>query len=282
MIDKRMMAAAVLAAVTGTASAVLPPPPPAQVQAQAAKKAAADAQAEKDKQLLLARMDVLSNAWRGKAGAKGWKVNPPTALPAPLAGSPVSGASAALSAPAAQSAASGQPAGALTTTGANAPITSEKSGTAAPIADVRAFYSDSQVSTELQATFDGGGRARGVRGLYHFNGDAGGQVLNNFYNLSFGDTQGQVDTDSIAVYGEGTWQFNDQWSVTGGLRYTDEEKSADVLNRCYTNATYTTLAAACTATNLTPIAADFEDSETFTNVSPKISSCSSGVRGGTT
>jgi iron complex outermembrane receptor protein len=139
------------------------------------------------------------------------------------------------------------------------------------IADVKAFYSDEQTSQEFQLNYDNAGSFRGVAGLYWFDGQAGGQVLNNFFNLSFGDTQGQVDTSSIAVYGEGTFDLTDQWSVTGGLRFTDEEKSVDVLNRCYTNATYTTLAAACTATNLTPIAADFEDSETFKNVSPKLS-----------
>jgi hypothetical protein len=134
MIDKLMMTVA-LAALAGTVSAVLPPPTPAQAQAQAAKKAAADAQAEKDKRELLASMDALSNAWRGKAAAKGWKVNPPTALPAPApaagAGAGASG-TAAVSAPAAQNAPSGQPGGVMTSTGANAPVTSEKSGTAAP------------------------------------------------------------------------------------------------------------------------------------------------------
>ena len=139
------------------------------------------------------------------------------------------------------------------------------------IADVKAFYSDEQTSQEFQLNYDNAGRFRGVAGLYWFDGEAGGQVLNNFFNLSFGDTQGVVNTDSIALYGEGTFDLTDQWSITGGLRYTDEEKSADVLNRCYTDATYTTLAAACTATNRTPIAADFEDTETFKNFSPKLS-----------
>jgi len=139
------------------------------------------------------------------------------------------------------------------------------------VADVKAFYDDEQTSQEFQLNYDNAGAFRGVMGLYWFSGEAGGQVLNNFYNLSFGDTQGVVETDSIAVYGEGTYDFNDQWSITAGLRWTDEEKSADVLNRCYRDATYTTLALACTAANLTPIAADFEDSETFSNVSPKIS-----------
>jgi iron complex outermembrane recepter protein len=139
------------------------------------------------------------------------------------------------------------------------------------IADVKAFYEDEQTSQEFQLNYDNAGAFRGVAGLYWFQGEAGGQVLNNFFNLSFGDTQGVVETDSLAVYGEGTYDLSEQWSITGGLRYTDEEKSADVLNRCYTDATYTTLAVRCTATNPTPIAADFEDSETFKNFSPKLS-----------
>jgi len=139
------------------------------------------------------------------------------------------------------------------------------------IADVKAFYNDEQTSQEFQLNYDNAGAFRGVAGLYWFQGEAGGRVLNNFFNLSFGDTQGVVDTDSIAVYGEGTYDLSEQWSITGGLRFTDEEKSADVLNRCYTSTSYTTLAARCTAANPTPIAADFTDSETFKNVSPKIS-----------
>src|SRR5690606_713284 len=39
----------------------------------------------------------------------------------------------------------------------------------ARIADVKAFYSDEQVSHELQANYDAGGRARGVMGIYAFD-----------------------------------------------------------------------------------------------------------------
>jgi hypothetical protein len=129
MHTRTMMAGAlVLAAWTGMAAASLPPPTPAQAQAQAAKKAAADAQAAKDKQELLAKMDELAARWRAKAGAKGWKLNAATALPAPAA---------AVTAAATQAAPSGQPDGKMTATGAQAPKTSEKSGTAAPSADVK-------------------------------------------------------------------------------------------------------------------------------------------------
>ncbi|HEU4375621.1 MAG TPA: hypothetical protein VFS02_19150 [Telluria sp.] len=122
------LVALALAFCSGLASATLPPPTAAAAQAQAAKKAVADAQAAKDKQALLDKMDAITASWRGKAGAKGWKLNPPTPLPAP---------SASLTAPANQSAPSGQPEGKLTAVGAAAPMTSEKSGTAAPSADAK-------------------------------------------------------------------------------------------------------------------------------------------------
>jgi iron complex outermembrane receptor protein len=86
------------------------------------------------------------------------------------------------------------------------------------IADVKAFYSDEQTSQEFQLNYDAGGRFRGVVGLYWFDGEAGGQVLNNFFNLSFGDTQGTVDTDSIAVYGD--WHLRSQRQVVGDRRHS--------------------------------------------------------------
>jgi iron complex outermembrane receptor protein len=132
-----------------------------------------------------------------------------------------------------------------------------------PIADVKAFYGDEQTSQEFQLNYDNAGDFRGVFGLYWFDGEAGGQVLNNFFGLIFGDTQGSVDTESIALYGEGTYDFNEQWSVTFGARYTDEKKSVDVLNIGYTDATFTTPSGA--------VAADFEDSVSFENFSPKLS-----------
>lgn len=130
------------------------------------------------------------------------------------------------------------------------------------IADVKAFYSDEQFSQEFQASYDAGGALRGVAGVYFFDGEAGGQVLNNFFNLLFGDTQGTVDTESVAAYFDGTYDFNPSWSLSAGLRYTREKKTADVLNRGYSDATYTTPIS---------VVADFNDSVTFTNLSPKVS-----------
>lgn len=131
------------------------------------------------------------------------------------------------------------------------------------IADVKAFYSDQQVSHELQANYDGGGRARGVMGIYAFDGEAGGQVLNNFFNLSFGDTQGVVYTKSIAAYADWTFDLTDRLKLDVGVRYTDEDKRAKVLNRGYRDATFTT------PNGL--VAASFDKRIGFKNTSPKVS-----------
>ncbi|MDZ4814229.1 MAG: TonB-dependent receptor [Pseudomonadota bacterium] len=129
------------------------------------------------------------------------------------------------------------------------------------IVDVRALYADEQLSQEFQFNYQGE-NLYGVFGLYLFDGEAGGTVFNNFRNLAFGTTNGVVYTESIAVYGEGTWSFTDKLSLTAGLRFTDETKEADVLNRSYANANF-----------ITPIftSTDFRDEVSFSNVSPKIS-----------
>jgi iron complex outermembrane recepter protein len=131
-----------------------------------------------------------------------------------------------------------------------------------PIADVKAFYRDQQVTNELQANYDAGGRARGVFGLYRFNGEAGGQVLNNFFGFIFGDTQGTMFTESIAAYTDWTFDISDRLALGVGARWTDEDKRAVVLNRGYSDGTYTTP---------TAVVANFDRTVNFQNVSPKVS-----------
>ncbi len=130
------------------------------------------------------------------------------------------------------------------------------------LADVKAFYSDQQVSNEIQASYDAGGRARGVMGVYFFDGQAGGQVLNNFFNLLFGDTQGTVYTKSMAAYADWTFDVSERFAVSAGARWTDEDKHAVVLNRGYSNATFSVP---------TGIVANFDKTINFKNFSPKVS-----------
>ncbi|MBZ2205727.1 hypothetical protein [Massilia soli] len=120
--------ALLLLAIPVLAVAELPPPTPAQAQLAAEKKAKAQAAAEKDKQALLASMDALTARWRGRAATEGWELNPPVAVAAPLP---------ALAQPNTQTSAAGQPGGVMGPAAKDAPLTSEKSGTAAPSEDVK-------------------------------------------------------------------------------------------------------------------------------------------------
>ncbi|WP_422010831.1 TonB-dependent receptor [Roseateles sp.] len=135
-------------------------------------------------------------------------------------------------------------------------------GLAAKIADVRAEYHDSSQSHELQAIYEGQ-NSSGVVGLYYFDGRAGGTVRNNFFNLSFGTTNGTVFTKGKAIFGDWSWRLTPQFSVSTGLRYTDESKRAVVLNQAFANANFSG----------TPIAvpANFDNTRSVTNTSPRLS-----------
>ncbi|MDR7271035.1 iron complex outermembrane receptor protein [Pelomonas saccharophila] len=130
------------------------------------------------------------------------------------------------------------------------------------IADVRAEYHDSSQSHELQAIYEGQNHS-GVIGLYYFDGRAGGTVRNNFFNLSFGTTNGLVYTEGKAVFGDWSWRLTPQFSVSTGLRYTQEDKRAVVLNQAFANDTFSG----------TPIAvpANFDKSLSVSNTSPRLS-----------
>ncbi|MEO6170595.1 MAG: TonB-dependent receptor [Lysobacter sp.] len=139
------------------------------------------------------------------------------------------------------------------------------------LVDVRAFYSDQQISHELQANFDNGGRSRGVVGLYYFDGEAGGQVLNHFSNPLappgltnplYGDTQGTVFTTSTALYANWTFDISERMKLDLGARYTDEDKHAVALNRFYLEPTYKTVWGT---------AANFDKTVNFKNTSPRVS-----------
>jgi len=133
--------------------------------------------------------------------------------------------------------------------------------TPAPITDVIATYSDDQTSQEFQFVYAGGGKLNGVLGVYYFDGQAGGLVLNNFVNALFGSTNGTTDTESWAVFGDGSYQLTDRLTLNAGLRYTNEEKRGRAFNVGFTDGTFTTINA---------IVADYDKTETFTSVAPKI------------
>jgi iron complex outermembrane receptor protein len=133
--------------------------------------------------------------------------------------------------------------------------------TPAPITDVSATYYDEQLSQELQLIYDAGGRFTGVFGAYYFDGEAGGLVKNNFLNLQFGTTNGRTFTESIALFGDGSYRMTDALTLNFGLRATQEEKRGVAFNAGYSDATFT---------RPILVLADYDKSETFDSIAPKL------------
>ena len=133
--------------------------------------------------------------------------------------------------------------------------------TPARITDVIATYFDEQTSQEFQFIYDAGSDFSGVFGFYYFDGTAGGLVQNIFLNSIFGTTEGTTDTESIALFGDGSYAINDRLTFNFGLRLTEEEKRGVAFNAGYTDDTFSTVSA---------VTADYDQSETFTSVAPKV------------
>jgi iron complex outermembrane receptor protein len=75
-----------------------------------------------------------------------------------------------------------------------------------------------------------------VLGLYYFGEDNKSDQIawaNDFLTLgalplTFKRTvNDDLNTDSYAVFGQGTWKFGDAWSVEAGFRYTQDDKSRE-------------------------------------------------------
>lgn len=133
--------------------------------------------------------------------------------------------------------------------------------TPAPITDVVATYFDDQDSQEFQFIYDGGGDLNGVFGFYYFDGRAGGLVQNVFFGSIFGTTDGDTDTDSLAIFGDGSYAINDKLTFNFGARFTEEDKNGRAFNAGYTDGTFTEVAV---------VTADYDETTTFSSFSPKL------------
>lgn len=111
-------------------------------------------------------------------------------------------------------------------------------GTALPTLDVYAFYKDRQFSQELQLNYSSDTFSL-VGGLFYYDGNAAGAfdapILtgtpdpreNLLLTLANG---GDVQTESKSAYVDGQFDITDRVQVYGGLRYTSDEKTANIYN----------------------------------------------------
>ncbi|TAK53036.1 MAG: TonB-dependent receptor [Gammaproteobacteria bacterium] len=92
-------------------------------------------------------------------------------------------------------------------------------------------YENEQLSQELQLNYEGE-RLSFVGGAYYLDANAF-----NAFDVVFGAatsfTLGDVDTKTWALFGEATWQLGEEFSVSLGGRYTEDERSSHVRRQTY-------------------------------------------------
>ena len=102
-----------------------------------------------------------------------------------------------------------------------------------PDFDVPAVYEDDQFSQEFQLLYTGD-QLSGVAGIYYLDGNANGAFDVILGGLGLTVFQGGDQTkENFSVYGDFTYDFNDQWALTVGGRYTEDETTADVLRELW-------------------------------------------------
>jgi iron complex outermembrane receptor protein len=103
--------------------------------------------------------------------------------------------------------------------------------TPGPVLDVPAYYEDDQFTQEVQLVIEGE-RLQGVIGGFYLDGRAEGAfdtVIGNAGLTTY--TAGRVDTKSIAFFGDFSYDLTDQFKISAGLRWTQDEKTATVLRQ---------------------------------------------------
>ncbi len=113
-------------------------------------------------------------------------------------------------------------------------------------------------SEELQLHYDGD-RLHGLLAFFYFNEDFTNQNNIGFARPSDGLTTNvnftaDVDIESIALFGNFTYDITDQWSLNFGGRFTTEERAGDTLREI----------------RAIGISVPFEDKDTFTNFKPSV------------
>ncbi|WP_288409217.1 TonB-dependent receptor [uncultured Sphingomonas sp.] len=141
--------------------------------------------------------------------------------------------------------------------------------TALPTLDVPAEYDDWQFTQELQLLLQGD-RVQGVVGLYYLNADASGAFDTVVGGLNLTTlTSGQVKTKSYAAFGDISFDVTDKLKISGGLRYTKDDKTGTVFRRNYTGIRSPRFGNANAVPGL--IRTDYTNDRSFDQFTPRVS-----------
>ncbi len=93
--------------------------------------------------------------------------------------------------------------------------------------DAPVIYENEQFSQEFQFTYTGD-KLAGVFGLYYLDANAFDAFDVVFLSSVTAFTLGDYDTEAWAAFADFTYDFNEQWSLSVGGRYTEDERTARV------------------------------------------------------
>ncbi|OFE11081.1 ligand-gated channel protein [Pseudohongiella acticola] len=159
------------------------------------------------------------------------------------------------------------------------PVNIDFDNTPLRIFDVPAIYEDEWFTQELQLSYRAG-NFNVVSGLYYFDSESCGvfDAILEELGKSLGaagltrEVSGCSNSKSTAVYADGTYRFNDQWSISGGIRYTKDEKDSVVRNGLIFDTVYPEsgwLPGYVRSAPATPVVLD--DSADWSKVTPRVS-----------
>ena len=137
--------------------------------------------------------------------------------------------------------------------------------------DVPGLYLNEQISQEFQLLYEGD-KLNGLVGFYYLDAKADTLFDVRLFTTVAGltaFTQADVDTETYAVFGDFTYDFTEQFSLSVGGRYTWDERSANILRQNYVGGGSPTFGGAGIPAGAP--ATDFEGSANFKKFTPRAS-----------
>lgn len=124
----------------------------------------------------------------------------------------------------------------------------DQDGSSKRLLDLQLVENSEAFSQEVQLLSNTGGPFSYIVGAYYFHEDASrfsnmkGDILDRWairnnqpFGFSFG---GEVTAESYAFFGQGTYRFGDAFSITGGIRYTNDRKDGTNVGFLFTPPAY--------------------------------------------
>lgn len=141
--------------------------------------------------------------------------------------------------------------------------------TAGPVLDIPAFYDDRQFTQELQLLFEGD-RIQGVAGIFYLDARASGAFDTVLGALNLTTlTSGTVKTKSYAAFADVSFDITDQLKISGGLRYTKDDKTGTVFRRNFTGIRSPIFGNSAAVPGL--IRTDYTNDRSFKKLTPRVS-----------